>query len=148
MPVQDPVSGNDSGDGPLLNADVDLGLVLVVASAAVERVVISRIVERTGYRTLSRALAEATPPPGHGLPALVILDGTAGDESDRLVERFTRLRRPTGGAQAPLVILLGNAGPPERQVRASGIVDMVVARPITPDRLQPIIRDMMERLRG
>ncbi|KAB2872567.1 MAG: response regulator [Bauldia sp.] len=142
-----PSSSDDNDDGALLSADVDLGLVLVVAPSPVDRVVVSRIAERAGYRTVCRSPEEALPLNG-GLPALVVLDGAAGGDSDRLVERFTRLRRPTGGGQAPLMILLGNAGPAARQVHGGGIVDTVVAKPITPDRLQPIIRDMMERLKG
>ena len=139
-------SPDENDDGALLNTGVDFGLVLVVIAAPIDRIVVSRIAERAGYRTVSRTPDEMVLTEPGDVPALIILD--SGADGEALIERIAPLRRPAGRWHAPLLILLGNAGPLARQVAGSGIGAAVVAKPITPDRLQPIIREMMDRLKG
>lgn len=135
---------NRGGD-PDTDAAIDPGLVLVMVASPIDRIVVSRISERAGYRTVARAADDPEILVAGRLPALVILDG--GDV-DGLVARIAGLRRPAGGGRPPRLILLGNGGPASRQPPGGDGVDAVVARPITPDRLQPIIRDLMDGLKG
>lgn len=131
--------------------DIDRDLAMVVGSSSITRIVVSRIAERAGLRTICHAPDEV--PPGEAphdagrLPAIAILDGGAdGRDCDRLIERLAALRRPAGRTRAPLLILLRNDMDAASLLQA-GSVDMVLAKPVTPDRLQPVIRDLMDRLR-
>ncbi|RIK83958.1 MAG: response regulator [Hyphomicrobiales bacterium] len=144
----EPRDENDGEAPPGAAETVDFGLALVVGSSPITRVVVSRIAERAGLRTVCRTSGEVQPVVAGRLPAIAILDGGAdGRDCDRLAQQLAAMRRPAGRAQAPLIILLANHMPAAGRPR-DGIVDVVLAKPITPDRLQPIIRDMMDRLRG
>ena len=138
----------DENDGEILadaGAAVDFGLALVVAASPVTRVVVSRIAERTGLRTLSCTPEEAQPAVDGCLPAIALLSGGAdGHDCDRLLERLAAKRRPAGRAQAPLTVLLINSNTQRPQ---DDLADIVMPKPVTPDRLQPVIRDLMDRLR-
>lgn len=137
----------DENDGETLAGRekvVDLNLALIVASSPITRVVVARIAERAGLRTYSEAPETAQPSIAGRLPAIALLSGGEdGHDCDRLLEQLAILRRPAGNAHAPLIVFLANsyAQPPQ-----SDMVDIVVAKPVTPDRLQPVIRDLMDRL--
>lgn len=136
----------DSGwrSDPASSAHFDVAL--VVGTSPVNRVVAMRIAERAGLKVHA-----ASPSDAHKLleakwPGIVILDGGAdGRECDCLLEDLAAQKR-IGGGRAPQVILLQNALPSDGQPGRGGTIDAVVAKPITPDRLQPLIRSLIDRL--
>ena len=127
---------------------VDFDLVLVVGSSPVNRVVVSKIAERMGLRAIA-AEPEAAPATLFASnPGTVILDGGAdGRECDSVIEGLAAQRLAAGG-RAPVVILLQNPVPSHGQPPKGGTIDAIVAKPISPDRLQPLIRSMIDRVRG
>lgn len=122
-------------------------LAMVVGNSPVNRVVVARITERTGLRVLCETPETAYAALLAQRPATVILDGGADDrDCDILMETLASQRLESGG-RSPFVILLSNRIPPPGNHATSGTIDAVVAKPIMPERLQPLIRDRMERLR-
>lgn len=122
-------------------------LVLVVGNSPVNRVVVARIAERVGLQALSETPDSAATTLLSRLPATVILDGGPEDgDCAALMESLGSRRLATGG-RSPLVILLSNRTRPADDRPAGGIIDAVVTKPIIPDRLQPLLQDMMDRLR-
>ena len=139
-------SSDDEADGAIsgVGPAIDFGLALVVGSSPVNRVVVSRIGERAGLRTQNATPQQALAALSGPLPALVILDGGAdGREGDAVIAHLAPLRRPVSGRLAPLVILLSGHHPETPPAD----VDAVVAKPIIPDRLQPVIHDLIGHLR-
>ena len=137
-----------SGRASPLSDHADFDLALVVGNSPVNRVVISRIAERAGLRVVAASQQEAPAALLSRWPGTVILDGGADDrDCDCLMESLAAQRLAAGG-RAPFVILLQNAGPASGRPPRGGTVDAIVAKPITPDRLQPLIRSMIDRVRG
>ena len=135
----------DSTDDNAAGAALDFGLVLVVGSSPINRIVVSRIGERAGFRVVSAAPDRAWAALSDPLPALVVVDGGADSgECDPFIDELDGLRRPVAGRRAPLVILLSGhrAAHPGRR----SVVDAVVAMPITPETLQPVMQDMIRDL--
>lgn len=127
-----------------MSGRVDFDLVLVVGSSSINRVVVSKIAERIGLRVIAAAPEAARALLLAHLPGTVILDGgTDGHECDGLIESLAAQRLAAGG-RAPVVILLQNTIPPCGQPQKGGTIDAMVAKPISPDRLQPLIRTMIE----
>lgn len=144
-------SNNENGSVTFSGVDevIDFGLVLVVGSSPVNRIVVSRIAERAGFRAVCQTPGEAHLSLSGRLPAMVIVDAGAQDrECEPLAERLVRLRHSVSGRLAPLVLLLGTGNAAAPQLCGRNVVDAVIAKPITPDRLQPVIRDMIDRLRS
>ena len=116
--------------------------VLVVGSSSVNCVVISRVVERMGLKVerpenAAMALRDTT-------PAIVILDGGAGNQDcDGLLGDLQKTREASEGA-LPAVILLSTANVSPDTLAAPAI-DMVVSKPLTIDRLQPAIEALRAR---
>ncbi len=126
----------------------DFDLALVVGTSPVNRVVVSRIAERAGLKVVATSPQEAASTLKSRWPGIVILDGGADDrECDSVLESLAAQRLAAGG-RAPFVILLQNASPRQGQPMRGGTIDAIVAKPITPDRLQPMIRSMIDRVRG
>lgn len=141
-------STDDNRDGAGVNAGsaIDFGLALVVGSSPISRIVVSRISERAGLRTVSAAPDEAKAAFGEALPVLVILDCVAENrECARLLDHLARLRRFVDGGHAPMVIFLSDRAATARPGRHA-VIDEVVAKPVMPDRLQPMIQEMVDRL--
>ena len=122
-------------------------LALVVGSSQINRIVVSRIAERAGLKVLVETPDSAGATLASRLPGTVILDGGADNrECERLMESLAAQRLAAGG-RAPFVILLSNTNPAPGQPPKGGTIDAIVAKPITPDRLQPLIQSMMDRVR-
>lgn len=129
-------------------AAVDFGLALVVASSPVNRVVVCRIAEQAGLRTVGAPMDQARQALSGPLPALVILDVGADDhDCAELLDHIARLRRPVPDRQVPLVIALHNRTTPPLPQEDDSPVDAVVTKPVTLDTLQPVIRQMIAGLR-
>src|SRR5262249_28291543 len=121
--------------------------VLVVGKSQVTRVVVSRIVERCGLRPV----AESPEAAGHLIavlkPGTVILDGGTDDsDCDHLFAGLSAQRR-ISGRNVPRVILLSIRTRAEN-LRLGTIVDAVVAKPITPETLQPVVSRLVQAIRA
>lgn len=128
------------------SATLDPGLALVVAASPVTRIVVSSIAERAGLRTHSSTPGQAQPLIAGRLPAIALLAGGAdSDANNQLMEQLAALRRPAGRTQAPFIVFLANSNSSRPM---DDMADIVMAKPVTLDRLHPIIRDLMDRLKG
>lgn len=124
----------------------NLDLALIVSSSPINRIVVGRIAERAGLKVVSEAPDNATSALLSRLPGTVILDGGADDrECECMLESLAAQRQASTGRK-PVIILLSNRTPAAGEP-AGQMIDAVVAKPITPDRLQPLIQSMVERLR-
>jgi CheY-like chemotaxis protein len=123
---------------------LDMSRVVVAGMSEITRVVVARIVERAGLRPVSALPGDAEWLVTQACPGLVVVDGGADNhEGDRLIARLAALRRAMGG-KAPAIVLLSTRNGDVLTLHAGGGVDAVVAKPITPERLQPVV----ERLTG
>lgn len=115
--------------------------ILVVSSARVTGIVVSRIVEQAGLKCICVSAAEIEMALAGQQPAAIIID-----DDPRLATRIADLRRAAPGQQGvrlrPLVILLATNGPSLQAGRDSPHVDSVVAKPIMPENLQPLLYDI------
>ncbi|GAA4106517.1 response regulator [Aminobacter aganoensis] len=123
----------------------DLSKVLVVGRSPINRVVVAKIVERSGLKTISEAPDTAASVLRKLAPGTIILDGGSDNrDCDALMPSIMSLRLASG-SNLPSVILLSNrAGTPE-SLSLPSAVDIVVAKPITPERLQPIVEKLIGR---
>lgn len=117
----------------------DFSKVLVVGTSQINRVVVSKIVERSGLKPVSEAPETATKALHDTLAATVVLDGGADNrECDAVISSVAGMRRATG-KPFPFVILLSNKNGTPVSLDLPSLVDAVVTKPITPERLQPVI---------
>ena len=135
-------------DGPLADAHyvIDFDLALIVARSAITRIVVARIAEQAGLKTHSQAPEDASAIIGGSVPAIALLAGGAdGHDCDELLGQLVAIQRGTGSSRAPRLIMLTNvvAHQPHH-----AMIDATIVMPATPDQLQPIIRDLIDSLRG
>lgn len=117
----------------------DFTRVLVVGKSPVNRVVVSKIVERSGLKPISESPETAAAALRSFIPGAVVLDGGADNKDcDGLLSGIGALRR-TSGKSLPSVILLSTKNGTPESLGLSSVVDVVVVKPITPERLQPVI---------
>lgn len=125
--------------------DVAKAQALVVGSSSINCVVISRVVERIGMRVSSVAPWQATERVAREEPAIVILDLQPADgDCAALFEQLSAMRSRTSRS-LPAVLLLSTANEAPGTIAAGPVIDMVVARPVTTDRLQPAIEALRAR---
>jgi CheY-like chemotaxis protein len=125
----------------------NLSLVLVAATSKVNRIVVSRIVERAGFKAIAEPPEQAAPLLETLRPVIVIVDGGADNrEGDAVLDRLAGLRR-ANGCELPRVILLTTTNGTPEKLAPGRLVDAVVAKPITPERLQPLVGRMIEDAR-
>lgn len=135
------------GGGGRVNA-CDYGLALVVASSPINRIVVSRIVQGAGLKVQAETPEDAASALEARVPATVVLDGGADNrECEHLMAKLQALR-DNADAGTPFVILLTTQDPHADEPASEGTVDAIVAKPITPERLQPLIHRMLEQLRA
>lgn len=121
------------------------GLALAVCSSPINRIVVSRIAEGVGLRALAEVPDSAGAILEAQMPALVILDGGPDNrECEHLMEPLATLRMAAGG-RAPFVILLTTANQSADEPACDPVIDAVIAKPITPERLQPLIHRLIGR---
>ncbi|MFD2055148.1 response regulator [Mesorhizobium calcicola] len=117
----------------------DPSQVLVVGRSPINRVVISKIVERSGLKPISESPDTAARILRSLIPGAVVLDGGADNKDcDNLMSSIDALRRTSGTSLPPVILLSTKNGTPE-SLGLSSVIDAVVAKPITPERLQPVI---------
>ncbi|RUU90088.1 response regulator [Mesorhizobium sp. M7A.F.Ca.MR.176.00.0.0] len=123
----------------------DPSQVLVVGKSPINRVVISKIVERSGLKPISESPDTAARILRSLIPGVVVLDGGADNKDcDNLMSSIDALRRASGKSLPPVILLSTKNGTTE-SLGLSGIIDVVVAKPITPERLQPVIDRLIGR---
>lgn len=131
-----------------LASDRDFQLALVVGTSQINRIVVSRIAETAGLKALTGTPEEAVSLLAERLPGVVILDGGADDrECERLMDSLAITRQPAA-ASPPFVILLSTTTTIPGDHPGRGAIDAVVAKPITPEKLQPLIQRHLERVRS
>ena len=121
---------------------------LVVGQSQINRIVVSKIVERSGLKPVSETPQSAIRVLPLVFPGLVVLDGGPDNrDCDGLVPGIMALRR-ISSRDIPAVILLSNrTGTPE-SLSLMGKVDAVVPKPFTTDQLQPVVDRLLERARA
>jgi CheY-like chemotaxis protein len=135
--------GVDAGQGGAAN----LGAVLVVGKSNITRVVVSRIVERSGLRPVAESPDAAQRVLSRVMPGTVILDGGADNcDCSHLYACLSDQRRASG-RNVPRVILLSTSNGTPETLSLGPVVDAVVAKPITPESLQPVVDRLLETAR-
>ena len=123
----------------------DPSQVLVVGRSPINRVVISKIVERSGLKPISESPDTAAKVLRSVIPGAVVLDGGVDNKDcDNLMSGIDALRRASGRSLPPVILLSTKNGTPE-SLGLSSVIDVVVAKPITPERLQPVIDRLISR---
>lgn len=118
---------------------MDFSKVLVVGRSPVNRIVVSRIVERAGLKPVPEAPEAAAEALRQSAAGTVVLDGGPDNrDCDGLIAPIAAVRLANGG-RAPAVILLSNRTGTPQCLGLDGVVDAVVAKPITPECLEPLI---------
>ncbi|MFN3550180.1 MAG: response regulator [Mesorhizobium sp.] len=124
---------------------INRSLVLVVGESTVNCVVVSRVVERMGLKVRAERPSVAAATLLAMEPAIVILDGGAHNrDCDVLLDDLRDRRNATAGL-FPAVILLSTANRGIHESPIAPVVDMIVAKPLTVDRLQPAIESLRAR---
>jgi CheY-like chemotaxis protein len=123
----------------------DFSKVLVVGKSSINRVVVSKIVEKSGLKPISEPPEAAEKTLAGQLPGAVILDGGPDNKDcDPLMSAIDALRRASGKPLPAVILLSTRNGTPE-SLGLSSVVDAVVAKPITPERLQPVVDRLVGR---
>ncbi len=126
----------------------NLSQVLVVGKSPVNRVVIARIVERSGLKPVSETPEEAIKSLALLRPGLVIVDGGAGNNDCEEILATLRDRRRISSKNLPIIILLSTAAADASGLVIDQTIDAVVAKPITTELLQPVIDRLVSRARA
>ncbi len=124
---------------------VNRSLVLVVGESTINCVVVSRVVERMGLKVKSERPNVAAVTLLSMEPAIVILDGGAQNRDCDVLLDDLRQQRDASAGLFPAVILLSTANHGTQDMPIAPVVDMVVAKPLTVDRLQPAIESLRAR---
>ena len=123
------------------------GLPPVEAACMGSRIVVSKIIEKSGLKPISETPEAAATILRSVFPGTVILDGGADNrDCQGLIARLASLRSACRHG-APSVILLATKSHCEADPAALAAVDAVVAKPITTEMLQPVIDRLLERAR-
>lgn len=131
------------GDTPV---PVNCSLVMVIASSAVDRVVVSRIIERAGLKVATCAADTAPELLQRTMPCVVVAEQGTG-EAERAALRNVAETRARSAAGLPFVIALSRPGLPSTGRGDDGDADAVIAMPITPDGLAPVVLKLVEQAR-
>lgn len=128
--------------------EINLRVVLVVGKSPINRVVVSKIVERSGLKPTAETPEAAIETLRKIIPGIIVLDGGAtNSDCDALIAQLAMLRHLNGG-RTPGVILLSTSIKHPHTVDTTATVDAVVAKPITPEQLQPVVDRLLKGLRG
>ncbi len=126
----------------------DSSQVLVVGKSPINRVVVSKIVEKSGLKPISESPEMASRILRTHIPGAIVLDGGADNKDcDALMSAIDALRRASGRSLPSVILLSTKTGTPE-SLGLSNVVDAVVTKPITTERLQPVIDRLISLGRG
>ena len=145
----DPGKADHSAAGRSADATEDnLSAVLVVGKSQITRVVVSKIVERSGLRPISESPDNAERMLSALRPGTVILDGGADNCDCNHLFAAISARRRVSERKVPRVILLSNRIGTPQGLALAHAVDAVVAKPITPESLQPVVDRLLASARA
>jgi len=137
--------GANRKEGGSVTDAVNRSLVLIVGKSKVNSIVVSRVVELMGLKFRAEKPDVAASVLLEMRPSIVILDGGSDNrECDALLEDLQRAREssPRG---FPAVILLSTANKGGETAPIGPVVDMIVSKPLTVDRLLPSIEALRAR---
>jgi CheY-like chemotaxis protein len=138
------LTGRDANSG----ISADFSHVLVVGKSPINRVVVSKIVEKSGLKPISDSPEMAIKTLRTLIPGAVVLDGGANNKDcDVLMADIDALRRASGRSLPSVILLSTITGTPE-SLGLSSVIDVVVTKPITTERLQPVIDRLIGLARG
>jgi CheY-like chemotaxis protein len=139
---------NSADRAALAEMTTDFSHVLVVGKSSINRVVVSKIVEKSGLKPISESPETAAKVLRCHTPGAVVLDGGADNKDcDMLMSGIDALRRTSGKSLPSVILLSTKIGTPE-SLGLSSVVDAVVTKPITTERLQPVIDRLIGLGRG
>lgn len=116
--------------------------VVAVSDLPIILVVVSRIAERAGLQALSLSPADAARRLAQLDRVVLVLDGGPDNcACDGLADAISAARTSSGSGW-PKVILLSTSPQPTTASILQPLVDAVVAKPLTPERLQPLLTDL------
>ena len=125
----------------------DLSRVLVVGNSQINRIVVARIVERSGLKPVSETPVGAVRILPLLFPGLVILDGgPENKDCDGVAAGLLALRR-VSDKKLPAVILLSNRSGDAASLALGGSIDAVVTKPFTTEQLQPVVDRLVSKAR-
>ena len=125
----------------------DFSRVLVVGKSPINRVVMSKIVERSGLKPISETPETAGKALELFIPGTVVLDGGPDNrDCDCLMPVIAAARRLAGAATLSVILLSNSVGAAQSH-ELSSLIDAVVTKPITPEQLQPVIDRLAGRVR-
>jgi len=123
----------------------DLSRVLVVGNSQINRIVVAKIVERSGLKPVTENPVSAVRVLPLMFPGLVILDGGPDNKDcDSVIAGVVALRR-VSGKNLPSVILLSNRNGDPASLSLGGAIDAVVTKPFTTEQLQPVVDRLIEK---
>jgi CheY-like chemotaxis protein len=125
---------------------LDFSRALVVGRSPVNRVVISKIVEKSGLKPVAETPEAAARMLRSVFPGTVILDGGPDNKDcEGLLARLASLRGASRHDAPSVILLATKAAGEDPELHAA--VDAVVAKPITTELLQPVVDRLLERAR-
>ena len=149
MPTKniDPIAPRDDAprDAIVGRAFVQPETVIVVSTSQVNLIVLSRIVERARLKAVNCEPERAGAHIARIDPLIVILDGGSDmRECDAALGPIAVQKRMSDGARPHVVLLTVQNMRPDA-VDMGGLIDSLVAKPVTPERLQPLIETVRDR---
>lgn len=126
----------------------DLSRVLVAGNSQINRIVVARIVERSGLKPVCGTPESAVRVLPLLFPGLVILDGGPENrDCDSVIAGIIALRRVSGKGLPAVILLSNRTGSPSGSLLA-GVTDAVVTKPFTTEQLQPVVERLVAAARG
>ena len=129
-------------------AAANLAAVLVVGKSQITRVVVSKIVERSALRPVTESPENAQRTLSSLKPGTVILDGGADNRDCDHLFADLAAQRQVSGRNVPRVILLSVRLANRDDLSHDSVIDAIVAKPITPETLQPVVERLIEAVRS
>lgn len=122
--------------------------VLVVAKSPINRIVMAKIAERSGLKPVMESPDSASAALRRIVPGTIVLDGGVDNrDCDGLLPAIAALRLATAGPVPAVILLSTRIGTPQ-SLGLPDTIDAVVAKPITPEKLQPVIERLSALSRG
>lgn len=119
--------------------------VLVVGTSSVNCVVVARILEQSGLGAIAKPPEEAVEALLDLRPGIVVLDGGASNsDCDDILARIAEWRTEFGRALPRVILLSTRSARPENDALDLA-VDAVVAKPFTPESLQPVVDRLLRQ---
>jgi CheY-like chemotaxis protein len=128
--------------------DANLAAVLIIGKSQITRIVVSKIVERSGLRPVAESLENAQRTLSALKPGTVILDGGADNRDCNHLLANIATQRGLSDRNLPCVILLSTRNGTPEGLSLGSMIDAVVAKPITPEALQPVVDRLIEAVRA